>query len=585
MPVATATMTRIQKLFRRPSSPRKGQSGGGGAWDETKYGGRTTSTTSRTSSSGSIESMGSLDTSFRSRRPSSEPKPADRVTWADAPTWIDPPASYDFTDPAELWWTAAERREQLARTEWLVALETKRKLRDELRPPIPGESRRGLGVACEPSTPAARAAKIASHRRAIVAASRDAAPDGLARFAAHLSVDAVAAAVARLQGDRSLELFDVLLEPSTPPFGLGRRWTRIAAKVEGLRGVKASHGEDVGERILSRLGRLVDYARQPFQITLWADADTAFCDAGELVRRARLLAQLGAYDVRLAEYDLVKVSRTPGARDAHVARLRAVEACGDAAERLAGDAAERDRLAAEVKCWDEPSSRDASSALPRCPSFTTSKVVSDGDGPAADGFPSSSGLQGGVILSKNTKGARNFFKAWVDAWLDAWSPPLQKKRRRKDAHRRVHELRASPRRHRQRGRGPAAVVGRRLPAMRRVFRRGRRVFRRRAAARVQRAVLAVRRVWGGRAWPGARAPRQARGALRVVDETPQIEKIRRVEVAALARACPRPRGLRGVERGGRSSRRERRRRVDARRAGDGGHLRRRGGGGVRSLCV
>mmetsp|Transcript_3982 Transcript_3982/g.12414 ORF Transcript_3982/g.12414 Transcript_3982/m.12414 type:complete len:580 (+) Transcript_3982:365-2104(+) len=426
MPVATATMTRIQKLFRRPSSPRKGQSGGGGAWDETKYGGRTTSTTSRTSSSGSIESMGSLDTSFRSRRPSSEPKPADRVTWADAPTWIDPPASYDFTDPAELWWTAAERREQLARTEWLVALETKRKLRDELRPPIPGESRRGLGVACEPSTPAARAAKIASHRRAIVAASRDAAPDGLARFAAHLSVDAVAAAVARLQGDRSLELFDVLLEPSTPPFGLGRRWTRIAAKVEGLRGVKASHGEDVGERILSRLGRLVDYARQPFQITLWADADTAFCDAGELVRRARLLAQLGAYDVRLAEYDLVKVSRTPGARDAHVARLRAVEACGDAAERLAGDAAERDRLAAEVKCWDEPSSRDASSALPRCPSFTTSKVVSDGDGPAADGFPSSSGLQGGVILSKNTKGARNFFKAWVDAWLDAWSPPLQK---------------------------------------------------------------------------------------------------------------------------------------------------------------
>jgi len=209
MPVATATMTRIQKLFRRPSSPRKGQSGGGGAWDETKYGGRTTSTTSRTSSSGSIESMGSLDTSFRSRRPSSEPKPADRVTWADAPTWIDPPASYDFTDPAELWWTAAERREQLARTEWLVALETKRKLRDELRPPIPGESRRGLGVACEPSTPAARAAKIASHRRAIVAASRDAAPDGLARFAAHLSVDAVAAAVALGAADRAAVASDL----------------------------------------------------------------------------------------------------------------------------------------------------------------------------------------------------------------------------------------------------------------------------------------------------------------------------------------------------------------------------------------
>ena len=60
-----------------------------------------------------------------------------------------------------LWWTPAERRDQLARTEWVVALDTKRQLLDEPRDPIPGESRRGLGIACEPSTPSIRAEKIA----------------------------------------------------------------------------------------------------------------------------------------------------------------------------------------------------------------------------------------------------------------------------------------------------------------------------------------------------------------------------------------------------------------------------------------
>ena len=84
---------------------------------------------------------------------------------------------------------ASPRHPSLMSTQ--VALETKRKLRDEPTPPVPGESRRGLGVACEPSTPAARAAKIAANRRAIVAASQHSDPEALATFAAALSLDAV----------------------------------------------------------------------------------------------------------------------------------------------------------------------------------------------------------------------------------------------------------------------------------------------------------------------------------------------------------------------------------------------------------
>ena len=40
-------------------------------------------------------------------------------------------------------------------------------------PPIPGESRRGLGICCEPGTNSGRAARVRSARRAIVEAQRD----------------------------------------------------------------------------------------------------------------------------------------------------------------------------------------------------------------------------------------------------------------------------------------------------------------------------------------------------------------------------------------------------------------------------
>ncbi|EGB03264.1 hypothetical protein AURANDRAFT_68153 [Aureococcus anophagefferens] len=89
---------------------------------------------------------------------------------------------------------------------------------------------------------------------------------------------AVAAAMVAL-GTPELDaprLFDVVLEPSKPPFGgLGGRWPAIAAALGRLGAINASHGIDKGTRLLSRLSRLHDYARAPFEVTLFADDDAA----------------------------------------------------------------------------------------------------------------------------------------------------------------------------------------------------------------------------------------------------------------------------------------------------------------------
>ena len=54
--------------------------------------------------------------------------------------------------------------------------------------PIPGESRRGLGICCEPGTNSGRAARVRSARRAVVEAQRDGySPRQLGDLAAELS--------------------------------------------------------------------------------------------------------------------------------------------------------------------------------------------------------------------------------------------------------------------------------------------------------------------------------------------------------------------------------------------------------------
>jgi len=209
---------RVAKFFRGGgASPRRGdpdrRSKKGGRWDasrsppldDTVYRGR-----SRGSSPESCDSL-SLDSSTRSEVAYKAPT---RVRFDQSKNTVHEAAAIE--DPALLWWTADERRDQLARTEWVVALETKRRLLDEPRDPIPGESRRGLGIACEPSTPSIRAEKIAQHRRGVLAAAAVADGDDVAHLAQSLSAEAVA--VAREMGDADHRA--VVAEVATPDLPL-----------------------------------------------------------------------------------------------------------------------------------------------------------------------------------------------------------------------------------------------------------------------------------------------------------------------------------------------------------------------------
>ena len=209
---------RVAKFFRGGgASPRRGdpdrRSKKGGRWDasrsppldDTVYRGR-----SRGSSPESCDSI-SLDSSTRSEVAYKAPS---RVRFDQSKNTVHEAAAIE--DPALLWWTADERRDQLARTEWVVALETKRRLLDEPRDPIPGESRRGLGIACEPSTPSIRAEKIAQHRRGVLAAAAVADGDDVAHLAQSLSAEAVA--VARQMGESDHRA--VMTEVATPDLPL-----------------------------------------------------------------------------------------------------------------------------------------------------------------------------------------------------------------------------------------------------------------------------------------------------------------------------------------------------------------------------
>ena len=209
---------RVAKFFRGGgASPRRGDPDRrpkkGGRWDasrsppldDTVYRGR-----SRGSSPESCDSL-SLDSSTRSEVAYKAPT---RVRFDQSKNTVHEAAPIE--DAALLWWTADERRDQLARTEWVVALETKRRLLDEPRDPIPGESRRGLGIACEPSTPSIRAEKIAQHRRGVLAAAAVADGDDVAHLAQSLSAEAVA--VARQMGESDHRA--VMTEVATPDLPL-----------------------------------------------------------------------------------------------------------------------------------------------------------------------------------------------------------------------------------------------------------------------------------------------------------------------------------------------------------------------------
>ena len=89
-----------------------------------------------------------------------------------------------------VYWQAheyAQIRDNQRRLIETVLRSARRCAEGELPPPIPGESRRGLGLICEPGTNSGRAARVRSARRAVVEAQRDGySPAQLADLAAEL---------------------------------------------------------------------------------------------------------------------------------------------------------------------------------------------------------------------------------------------------------------------------------------------------------------------------------------------------------------------------------------------------------------
>jgi len=98
----------------------------------------------------------------------------------DLPVWVR----------EQVYWQAheyAQIRENQRRLIETVLRAARRAPDGETPPPIPGESRRGLGLVCEPGTNSGRAARVRSARRAVVEAQRDGySPGQLAALAAEL---------------------------------------------------------------------------------------------------------------------------------------------------------------------------------------------------------------------------------------------------------------------------------------------------------------------------------------------------------------------------------------------------------------
>ena len=99
----------------------------------------------------------------------------------DVPLWIREETYWRAQDYAQI-------RDNQRRLIELVLRQARDAPDGGVPPPIPGESRRGLGICCEPGTNSGRAARVRSARRAIVEAQRDGySPAQLAELAAELS--------------------------------------------------------------------------------------------------------------------------------------------------------------------------------------------------------------------------------------------------------------------------------------------------------------------------------------------------------------------------------------------------------------
>ena len=167
-------------------------------------------------------------------------------------------------------------------------------------------------------------------------------------------------------------------------------FARVAKRQDDLRRSKAVRLDSLWTKFMSRLMRIHNLARSPFDLTLFADDDTVWCPSGDLAARLRALGDPAAGAPRGADSPRPDVRFVPQASakgnvdDARVEaeRLRETAACA----RALGDGA-------WVFCWDagaaarraiaenEPPpaalrARRPRSGAPRCP--RTSRATPSG---------------------------------------------------------------------------------------------------------------------------------------------------------------------------------------------------------------
>eukprot|EP00633_Aureoumbra_lagunensis_P001091 CAMPEP_0197287672 /NCGR_PEP_ID=MMETSP0890-20130614/4293_1 /TAXON_ID=44058 ORGANISM="Aureoumbra lagunensis, Strain CCMP1510" /NCGR_SAMPLE_ID=MMETSP0890 /ASSEMBLY_ACC=CAM_ASM_000533 /LENGTH=395 /DNA_ID=CAMNT_0042757639 /DNA_START=210 /DNA_END=1398 /DNA_ORIENTATION=+ len=100
----------------------------------------------------------------------------------DIPRWIREEMFWGLEDYAAI-------RDNQRRLIEVVMRQVREYPQGVVPPPIPGESRRGLGIICEPGTNSGRAARVRGARRAIVEAYRDGySPEMISKLAAELSL-------------------------------------------------------------------------------------------------------------------------------------------------------------------------------------------------------------------------------------------------------------------------------------------------------------------------------------------------------------------------------------------------------------
>ena len=173
----------------------------------------------------------------------------------------------------------------------------------------------------------------------------------------------------------SIDLFDEII--AQEPFEALHALTNFEKQVRGHPVIRF---DDVWVKFRSRLMRMRNLARVPFDVTLAVDDDTVFCPTDDLEVRLRALA---TRTVRFVPESMAKGKSYEGALE-EAGRLRAARDCGNVT-------------------WE--------AGAGACPSLATHGHVQ--------------GLQGGAALLKRGPGLNDFVDAWFGAYVYYYEKELK----------------------------------------------------------------------------------------------------------------------------------------------------------------